>query len=181
MNMVDDVTLILYGTARVELGEFVHPATGARVAGLYVHGRCEEIHRSLLRFTPSSDEPFILELNLPVSFVHVREFSEFATSSRGLVTSKFGMLVSGNAKANLGDATFQVLNATVLGNGQLSGIGTVEISTLSANGSAQISGFSILKELNDGCDPTASISVFARSGVRAHSRYTKISVQEEIK
>lgn len=94
------------------------------------------------------------------------------------MTPKFGVLASGNGKVNLGDASFESMNATALGNSSVTGIGRVGTSILSANGSATISGFYILKELIDGCDPTASISVFAKPGIRARSRYTMVSTQE---
>lgn len=73
MNTVYDVTLVLYGNSQVELGVFADPATGALLRGLRVKGRCEEVHCSLLRFRSSNEPEYILELNLPVAFVHVKE------------------------------------------------------------------------------------------------------------
>lgn len=177
MNTVYDVTLVLYGNSRVELGVFANPATGAPVRGLRVHGQCEEVHCSLLRFYSSNEPEYILELSLPVSFVHVKENAEFATSSNGHLTSKFGVLVSGSGKVNLGDASFDSMNVTALGSGSVTGIGRVDTSVVSSNGSATISGFYIQKELIDGCDPTAKISVFGRPGVQKRCRYTVLSIQ----
>ena len=178
MDYAPGVMLVLYGKSWAKTETYVNPESGVSVHGLLICGKHEVVDRSLLRVFSSHEEPHFFPLDFPISFVHARENSEFTTSRSGFLTSRFGVLASLNAKINLGDASFEGLNVTAIGSSGVTGIGAARTSILSANGTSCISGFCILEELVDGGDPTASIHVFGRPGVRKRSRYTVLTIQE---